>query len=188
MRWLALFHFLIWCSMTGLWTWYTHMYAETVGGATPNATDYKVRVRVIFTSRKSDIWPQCSKVRWRNKRSGKNLDLFSSHIDDFKFSRHIAESLSTHFKGLDLTSENFLLRFTTSSKTTLKKLILQVFHCLLILGYVLFYVAPSKALFLGFTLIMAYSSIIICSAPFLLIGPGQKFQGFKLNRSTLFYW
>ena len=55
MRWLALFHFLIWCSMTGLWTWYTHMYAETVGGATPNATDYKVRVRVIFTSRKSDI-------------------------------------------------------------------------------------------------------------------------------------
>ena len=36
MRWLGIYDFFLWSSLTGMWVWFTHIYAETVGNADSN--------------------------------------------------------------------------------------------------------------------------------------------------------
>ena len=110
MRWLALFHFLIWCSMTGLWTWYTHMYAETVGGATPNATDYKARVVLIFTNSPKCEWhPDAEKYDEGTKEAAKILTYFPVTL---MISSFLVTSLKVYQR---VSKERFSLSFTKSS-------------------------------------------------------------------------
>ena len=40
LRWLAIYDTTFWCSMVGLWGWFTHVYAESVGGAIPDTPGY----------------------------------------------------------------------------------------------------------------------------------------------------
>ena len=40
LRWLAIYDMTLWCSMVGVWGWFTHFYAESVGGAIPDTPSF----------------------------------------------------------------------------------------------------------------------------------------------------